>query len=87
MSNDENQLSYLIAEKGPMLLVTLIGPLSRHSLETLAKCQEELAAKPAKVVVLYLRDVAPKVDQIVFPSLAKLQKQIRDSGALLRLCW
>jgi anti-anti-sigma regulatory factor len=81
----ELPLSYTITQKSSVLVVTLSGSLTRDNQAAIEKCQFEILERRAAWVILHFRDVPDRADQNVLPSLAKLQKSVRDQGAQLRL--
>lgn len=82
---DTDQLTYFLSEKKNILVVTFVGPLVRGSAHILEKCIQELSKREATWVILNLRDVPGTVDRSVFPAFARLQKNVRDRKACLRM--
>lgn len=87
MSADEKrepELSYFISEKPPFAVVIFIGSITKATLGVLEACQKELSNKVGTLYVIAFRDVTA-VDSNAIAPLARLQKMLRDKGAL-RIC-
>ena len=85
ITTETDELKYFISEKKHIMVVTLIGPLVRSNAHILDQCIRELSRKEASWVILNLKDVPGTVDRAVFPAIARLQKNVRDRKAQLRL--
>lgn len=80
------ELTYFIAEKGSVLVVSFVGSLNRESPLVLEKCLGEILAKPAAdAVILHFREVPDQLCGSILPTFARLQKAIRAKPAQLRL--
>ena len=92
MIQQPSQFSYFISEKdlssqnGILLVIALMGPISRSNAPIFEKFLDELSQKQAHWVIINLRDVEKDVERPMFPVFARLQKLIRDKPAELKLC-
>ena len=86
VGNPATELSYLLSEKGPLLVIALLGPMTRPNEEMLAKCQEEIAKKPFQITVISLHDVTT-MDYQGIAAFVRLQKAVRDKPSGLRICF
>ena len=80
------ELTYLLSEKGPLLVVSVLGPVTKAYEETLTKCQDEIKAKPARFAVINLHDVTV-MDYQGIAAFVRFQKAIRDKPCALRICF
>ena len=80
-----SNLQYFIAEKNAVLIVSWIGEFTHQTSSIIDKCREEIAKSGAKWVIFNLRDLKPDMDKITVPVFARLQKNIREKPAVLRL--
>jgi anti-anti-sigma regulatory factor len=78
-------LSYQITQKHSVVIVALVGSITRENLEALERLQADIAGRQFAWVVLHFKDVPERTDQIALPFLARIQKAIRDKGAQVRL--
>lgn len=79
-------LSYLISEKGPLLVISLVGPMTKPQEGVLAKCQEAIAASPTKLTIISFHDVTT-MDYQGIAAFVRLQKAVRDKPSALRICF
>ncbi len=86
MNRDVPKLNYFISEKSRIVVVSFVGPLVRDSALVLQECQAQILERNPSLVILYFRDVPDRVDQTVFPAIARIQKAIRDKNIQLKLC-
>lgn len=82
---DSTLLSYFLAEQRSIVIVTLLGPLSRMGAPVLEKCLQELLPKSCTWVIINFRDVPPEIEATILPTLARFLKDLRTHGASLRL--
>ena len=82
---EEGNLTYFLAEKNGVLVVSFIGPLVRSNAHILDRCLKDVLARQVDWVIVSLRDVPGTVDRAVFPTFARFQKAVRDKKARLIL--
>lgn len=85
MNEEVPKLTYLIAEKKFVLVISFVGPLVRSNLSVFEECMREVEKRGASFIILNFRDVPSSVDRTVFPAVARLQKLIRLKPAALRM--
>lgn len=85
MMNQTPKLSYFFATKKDVLIVSLVGPISKDNAVIFDECIREVKKAPARWVVLHFRDVT-ELDRTQLPALARLQKTIREKPAELKVC-
>lgn len=85
LQQKESTLTYFLAEKNRILVISLIGPLAKVNTPTLENCIREVKERSPQWVILNFRDVPPEVDKTVVPQIARLQKLVREKPAILRL--
>jgi anti-anti-sigma regulatory factor len=81
----QNTLQYFIAEKNSVVILSLVGVLAHETIRTIEDCQTELLKMKAKWVIMNCRDLQPQMDRSVVPIFARLNKNIRDMPATLKL--
>jgi anti-anti-sigma factor len=79
-------LTYFLSEKHRILVVSLVGPLTRANSETLQQCIQDIQKTTAQSVVINLHDVST-MDKSVVPDFMKLQLLVRKKPAELRICF
>ncbi|OFZ21757.1 MAG: hypothetical protein A2X94_15835 [Bdellovibrionales bacterium GWB1_55_8] len=82
---EPGKLTYLLAEKKSILVVSFIGPLVRTNAHVLEKCIKEISKREATWVIVNFRDVPANLDRTVYPALARLQQVIRSKPAELKM--
>ncbi|OFZ55602.1 MAG: hypothetical protein A2428_12135 [Bdellovibrionales bacterium RIFOXYC1_FULL_54_43] len=83
--NDSEKLTYFIAEKNNIVVISLIGPLLRGNAHVLEACMDEISRRHVRFVIVNFRDVPNTMDRTVIPALARLQRLIRSKPAVLRM--
>lgn len=78
----EKTLEYFISEKSPFAVVTFVGEMAKATLDVLESCHKDLEKNTATLYVIVLRDVSG-VDLNAVSPLVRLQKLLRDKGALV----
>ena len=68
-----------------MLVVSIVGPLTKENQPIFKECNEEILKLSSKWIILNFRDVSPLVDLSYIELLDQLQKKIREKPAFLRL--
>jgi len=83
---DKDSVEIFVSEKPPFLVISFVGgmatPMDATKIET---CMAELSDRQEIYCVLNFHDVS-EVDTNCIPPLVKLQKVLRDRGAV-RLCF
>jgi anti-anti-sigma regulatory factor len=82
----ESELTYFIAEKHGILVVSLVGAISKASEEVLKKCVDEIEKSQARSVVLNFLGV-DRVEKPGIPEFTRLQLLVRRKPAELRVCF
>ena len=82
---EAEKLSYFISEKNSIIVVNLIGTLEQGNAHILESCIQDLSKRNAKFVILSFRDVSGTMDHKLAPTMARLQKGVRDRRAELRI--
>ncbi len=85
MSITEKKLSYFISEKEKFLVITLQGPADRTFEHIVEECLERIRLSKAEFIVINLHDVT-QFDRQGLSFFVKLEKQIRNKPAQLRIC-
>src|SRR4051812_38849695 len=85
MLTPSNALSYRISKTDNILVISLMGELTRSDQRTVRKIINEVHNAQATAVVLNLLEVQ-NIEQIQLPDFAKLQAAVRRKQARLRLC-
>ena len=85
MADAAQSFQYLVAEKGPVQVVTFMGLLTREAEAVLEQCLKEILGRPATWVILNFREVPPEIDRKLFRVLVQLQKVIREAPKMLRI--
>jgi anti-anti-sigma regulatory factor len=84
--NQTEKFSYFFSEKGPILVINLIGPIAKHNSRDIEQCLNKCKKIQADWVIVNFRDVPTFVDKsFLVPTLARFQKTIRDAKANLLL--
>ena len=86
MYTTEQELNFFVSEKGPFLVISLRGILSKATLPSLEDCSKKIAEKSAKHVILSLHDLTD-IQMTAVPAFVKLQASIRAKPATLGLCF
>jgi hypothetical protein len=81
----ENTLRYFISEKSSILVVSLVGPLTRQNISVLEACWAEIPRRTFQYAVLLLQEVSGSIERPVFPHLIRLQKTLRERPAEIRV--
>jgi anti-anti-sigma regulatory factor len=82
----ENSFSYQICGSSAVVIVNLTGILSSESIETIQALQGTLVANTdLKSVILNFSEIH-SLSQDAIPSIAQLQKAVRDRRVELRMC-
>jgi len=82
------ELKYVFSEKGPLLIVTFQGPVSRKFGDILEKSKTEIAAKSesSKCVILNFQDVE-EFDKTCLSFFVTVPKMIQATkGRMCRIC-
>lgn len=77
------RFQYFISEKAGIAIVTWLGLLNTESIPELERCATAILETKAKIVILHLREVGPKIDRTVLRPFTQLQKQVREMPAKL----
>ena len=80
-----DRLSYFLAGKASILIVTLSGSFIRESIPIMERCHKEVMVSAAKWTILNLLDVSPDMEKVAVPVFARLQKAVRAKPSTLRL--
>ncbi|MEK6578818.1 MAG: STAS domain-containing protein [Bdellovibrionota bacterium] len=78
-------LTYFLSSKKSILIISLVGPITRAGSAVLEKCIVEVSKTDAQFVVINFRDVSKEIDRHAYPALVRLQKIVRDRHAELKL--
>ncbi len=81
-----NELSYLLSEKGPLLVISFLGPMTKAHEGVFAQCQEEIREKTAPFTVISLHDITV-MDYQGIAAFVRFQKAVRDKPSSLRICF
>lgn len=85
MEDKKTEFQYFVAANAPFLVVSFVGPIDKHSLEKLEKCETEMNLHDnLKFIILYFRDVSNVTTEAI-PALTSMQKRIREKHQL-RIC-
>lgn len=80
------ELSYFISERGPFLVVSLRGPLSKGTTEIIDRLRQELEGRKADRVIVSLHDVK-EVHVIAIPQFVRFLAAVRQKPAKLGVCF
>jgi anti-anti-sigma regulatory factor len=84
--NQNDKFSYFFSEKGPILVINLIGPIAKSNSRDIEQCLHKCKKIQAEWVIVNFRDVPNYIDKsYLVPTLARFQKTIRDCKARLML--
>jgi anti-anti-sigma factor len=86
MTTDSTDLQFFVSEKNSVLVVSIAGRLHKKSEAVLEECKAEIVNRRPRFVILYLRELADRVDINALPALVRLQKAVRDLPAELKIC-
>lgn len=81
-----NDLEFFLAEKGPFLVVSFIGLISKSTAAVMEKCRVDTLNTQAQSVVLSLHDVTD-IELTGIPPFVQFQQAIRKKPAELCLCF
>lgn len=79
------KLSYYLAEKHSVLIVTWVGPWVRANAAVFEEASQAILSSKASWVILNCRDVPPLMDRTLEPPLARLQKALREGKKEVRV--
>jgi len=84
--SETTALNCSISEKGTLLVISLLGAVTKANEMVIEKCQKEISEKQGiKSVVISFQDVS-SLDFAGAAALVRLQKTIRDRPSALRIC-
>ncbi|MEK6705754.1 MAG: STAS domain-containing protein [Bdellovibrionota bacterium] len=85
-SEDVTKLEFFLAEKGPILIVNLVGPLLKRNADYAEECIQAVSASSAKWVIMNFRDVPPVFDEEICASIySSLKKAVWKKAGSIRL--
>ena len=85
-SEEANRLEFFLAEKGPVLIVNLVGPLLKCNADCADECIQAVTASSARWVIMNFRDVPPEFDEEVCVSIySSLKKAVWEKAGCMKL--
>ena len=85
-AQEAKALSFHLAEKNDILVVSLIGAICKATEEIMRRCTEEIERSQARSVVLNFLGVE-NVEKAGLTELAKVQVLVRRKPSALRICF
>ena len=84
MNIENEKFSFFFSEKGPVVIINLIGPISKSYSRDVEECIHRCKGLHADWVIVNFRDVPNVIDKnFMVPALARFQKTIREHKAKL----
>lgn len=85
MEESGHEFDYMFGNKEDLLIVLLQGKIAAKDLPVVEQCESEILEKTEHVILFFFRDVA-SILPAAFPTLARMQKAIRDKGKVVGIC-
>ena len=80
-----NRLTYFVTEKSGILIVSFRGNWTREGLPVIEYLITDLEIRTPKWVIVDFKEDMETMESALFPHFTRMQKLIRDKGALLKI--
>lgn len=86
MTDEKVEFSYSIFGSETVIVVSFIGEMESKERGNLEKCQQEVSSRDNFKAVIFCFAQVSFISNELIPTLAQMQKNIREKSAELRMC-